>query len=262
MKNRIGWSVCAFRLAGLVLCAGIAGACHPGKAAAASSPKQAKDLGPAPKTLVVYWALSPDGERLAYKTANGPKAGMFCDRKEGPAYDDVGWPFFSADSRHMAYCAKRRDEKLKEHWSAVYDGKEGPSYDEIQWAIVQLPSPFLFSPDSRHVAYAARRDGPDAKPKWFVVYDGKEGLPYDLIEGGLPKLKPMFSSDSRHFVYWGRRLNKEGAYDWFFVLDGVESGPYVSVQVLQEKEEDAGRIRYFVLDGTRASLIEIEWPKK
>lgn len=303
MKKVVEYRTYGFKLAGLVLCLAIAGACHPPKAAAASL-KRVKDLGPAPKTLVVYWAVSPDGERLAYKATNGPKASMFCDGIEGPAYDDVGWPFFSADGRHVAYCAKRRDEKFKDHWSVVYDGKEGPSYDEVRWAIVQLPAPFLFSPDSRHLAFAARRDDPDGKPKWFVVYDGKEsrtyddvqqfffsadsksfaysvkhkdeagkdklymvwngkeGAAFDLIEGGLPNLKPMFSLDGRHFVYWARRLNKDGVYDWSMVLDGVESGPYLSVQVLQERDEDPGKVRYFVLDGTKAWMIELDWPKK
>jgi hypothetical protein len=263
-----------------------------------------KDLGPAPKTLIAYWALSPDGERLAYKVTKGLKSNMVCDGKEEPAYDDVGWPFFSTDSKHAAYCAKRRDEKFKDHWCVVHDGKEGTFYDEVRWAIVQYPAPLVFSPDSRRLAYAARRDDADGKPKWFVVHDGKEGRAYDdaqqflfsadskqfaysarrkdeagkdkwymiwngkegpafdLIEGALPNLKPTFSSDSRHFVYWARRLDKDGLYDWFMVLDGVESGPYLSVQVLQERDEDSGKVRYFVLDGTKASLIELDWPKK
>jgi hypothetical protein len=263
MKNGMDRCVRGLGTGGLLACLALAVAFHAENAAAASPPKRVKDLGPAPKSLVVYWALSPDGGRLAYKTASGPKASMSCDGKEGPAYDDVGWPFFSSDSKHIAYCAKRREEKkFKDHWCVVFDGKEGTFYDDVQWAIVQAPSPFLFSPDSRRFAYAARRDDGDGKPKWFVVCDGKEGPAYDLIEGGLLNLKPMFSSDSRHFLYWAKRLSKEGTYDWFLVLDGVESGPYVSVQVLQEREEDPGKLRYFVLDGTKASLIEIDWPKK
>jgi len=307
MKKVVEWRGHGARLAGLLLCLWLGGLCRPEKtegAPAGSSPKRVKDLGPAPKTLVVYWAVSLDGQRLAYKTTHGPKATMYCDGQEGPAYDDVGWPFFSTDGKHVAYCAKRRDEKFKDHWCVVYDGKEGTFYDEIKWSIVQFPSPFSFSPDSRHLACVARREDRDGKPKWFVLYDGKEGrayedvqqllfsadskhfvysarrkdedgkdrwymvwngregLPYDLIEWGLPGLKPMFSSDGNHVLYWGRRLDKEGSFNWFLVLDGVESGPYASVQVLSEREEDQGKIRYLTLDGTKASLIEIDWPKE
>ncbi|HOK09763.1 MAG TPA: hypothetical protein PLJ10_08895, partial [Candidatus Hydrogenedens sp.] len=79
-----------------------------------------------------------------------------------------GSPIFSADSRRVAYSAKRGGK-----WFVVVDGEEGKEYDGIG------AGSLIFSPDSRRVMYSAGRGN-----KRFVVVDGEESKGYDGIGAG------------------------------------------------------------------------------
>ena len=62
----------------------------------------------------------------------------------GPAYDNVGRPYFSKRNEHFAFYFERNG-----YWHMMIDGIEGPGYDSL------LISPSIFSEDGKHFAYAA-----------------------------------------------------------------------------------------------------------
>jgi hypothetical protein len=172
--------------------------------------------------------FSQDGRHVAYVAGQGDKRLVVVDGRPGPAYDGIGmdggqlddtsrgcpavrsdkqivteagtgllrsYPFFSLDSRRVAYIAQEAGK-----WFVVLDGTPGPSYDGIG------ERSLVCSPDSRHVAYVAIQGN-----KQFVVLDGKPGPVYD----GIGFCAPIFSPDSRRVAWWARRGGK-----WFAVVDG------------------------------------------
>ena len=51
---------------------------------------------------------------------------MVVDGKAGVRYDTILFPFYSPDSRHLAYGAQKGGK-----WLIVKDGAEGALYDKI-----------------------------------------------------------------------------------------------------------------------------------
>jgi len=106
--------------------------------------------------------VSPDSARVAFAIEQ-KRARMFVDGRPGPAFAGVSYPYFSPDSRRLAYVAiGKRKARL------LLNGKPGRRYDEIG-----IP---VFSADSRHLAYPASR-----KEEWFVVLDGKPGPAFERV---------------------------------------------------------------------------------
>jgi hypothetical protein len=155
------------------------------------------------------FTISPDGRRAAYVARQSDAFVVVVDgQMEGPFLqvgtgDGGGMPFFSPDSRHLAYeVFARLDQGIG--WFSVVDGRaEGP-YDNLGAFST------TFSPDSQHIAYAALRGG-----RRFVVIDGKPQQGYDAAE------YPQFSPDGQHVVYAAQKGTR-----WFAVLDGQEGKPY------------------------------------
>ena len=116
------------------------------------------------------------------------------DGVEGKVYDDIlpGSPFFSPDSKRVAYGAKRGSK-----WVAVVDGVEGRECDEI------YDDSLVFSPDSQHLAYSAKRRG-KVHMKAVVVVDGVEGSEYDDFLIGVVRKRVVFDSP-RQFHVLARR---------------------------------------------------------
>jgi len=106
--------------------------------------------------------------------------------KKKKQYDAIGPPFFSPDSKRLAYGAKTGDKLF-----VVLDGKEEKQYDGI------LGGTPVFSPDSKRVAYGAKTGD-----KLFMVVDGKEEKQYDGILGGTP----VFSPDSKRLAYGPKQV--------------------------------------------------------
>ncbi|MBM3472064.1 MAG: hypothetical protein FJX75_02170 [Armatimonadetes bacterium] len=101
-------------------------------------------------------AFSPDGRRLAYAACISPPKGKrqvvaVVDGKPGPPHENVSAPFFSADSRHVAYVA--RDGKRE--W-VVVDGRDGPHYDRVFRDREICDAQVSFHPDGS-VQYVAQR---------------------------------------------------------------------------------------------------------
>jgi Tol biopolymer transport system component len=155
--------------------------------------------------------FSPSSRRIAYAVCSREKWFAVVDGKESGPYDDFIWyPFFSPNSRRVAYVTHRWGpgnlwhSREGEKFFAVADGNAGKAYCDIREP--------TFSPDSRRFAYVARQDD-----KWLVVVNGNEQKAYDEI--GEESL--TFSPDSRRFAYWARSGGK-----WFVVVDGTEGKSY------------------------------------
>jgi WD40 repeat protein len=70
--------------------------------------------------------FSPDSKRFAYKVISGSNEFIVLDNVRGKKYKGVGYPAFSADSKHLAYVAA--DAK---GWRIVMDGRTSGAYESI-----------------------------------------------------------------------------------------------------------------------------------
>ena len=204
---------------------------------------------------LVWHGKSPDRVRdLRVLERHGQY--IVLDGKRGRTYDgiSIGALAFSADSRHLAYAARRGD-----HWRIVVDGREQQPFDGI--------GALRYSPDSAHLVYAAQRGR-----RWHVVVDAKVGPAFDallgdsLLFGGVrfayagsrgtgyhavvdgavgPRFDGIagltFSEGGAHVGYLGRR----GALA-FAVIDGVTSAGYTAIDSFALAAN--GRSGYLVRD--------------
>ena len=133
------------------------------------------------------YKISPDGSRMGYIARDvdrlGDKYIVVVDGRESKPYDHVSEPYFSSDSKHVAYVGSSFKPARQgiAHAVAVIDGVEGEKFDRID------PS-FYFSPDGSRVAYNAERDG-----KSVLVVDGRNFV-YDKI------IHLKFSQDGRRLM--------------------------------------------------------------
>jgi hypothetical protein len=152
------------------------------------------------------WTISPNRRRIAFSAKVPSGEAVFVDGIPGGTYTEIArYPLtesgvqpqiiFSADSRRVAYVAKRGQKFL-----VVVDNKAGQEFDNIR---VGAP---VFSAAGQRIAYEAKRGD-----KWHVVADGVEGKPFESVTA------LRFSFDNR-LVYEGKRGNL-----WFVVSDGVET---------------------------------------
>lgn len=175
----------------------------------------------------IFW--SPDAKRTAFSTQyqNGGAA-MVIDGVAGPKYDQVDVPFFSPDSKKIAYAAKRGKQEF-----VVLDGKEQKSYDAV--------SRLVFSPNSRFLAYEARFGG-----KSVLVLNGQEGKPYDSI-----KMGPGFTPDGGRLLAVVAQAGK-----LLVVVNGRESQPWDALVVGDIiVSPDSKHLMYAVKNGDRQQAI-------
>lgn len=142
--------------------------------------------------------FSPDSKRVAYCAKLGPKAFVVVDGVEYPEFgaSGVGFPLFSADSKHFLYTATRPEGKA----CVVVDGKAGETYEAI------MKGGPLFGPAGKRFVYVAKVD-----QSYRVVIDGVAGPMYRNIDA------ITFSADGQHVAYVGMSTATT-----FLVLDGVE----------------------------------------
>lgn len=194
---------------------------------------------------------SDDGLHVALATRRGGKAVMFCDGREGRAYDDIAGNLavFGPGGKRFEYVARKGGKFVM-----VIDDQEGPEYDEI---LVKGP-PFSandsltayvartgskeavvvnnqeqmefdticngwvnFSSDGNHYAYVARQNG-----RFVALVDGRQTMEFSGSELG----GTVLSADGRHAGYSARKVNR-----WSVIVDGKEGpafdyvyGPYFS----------------------------------
>jgi WD40 repeat protein len=153
------------------------------------------------------FVVTPDGNRVAYRSLSGGGACVVIDGVAGRAYREIGkgTPLFSPDSKRVAYFAQHQDDFK---WAAVVDGAESKAYDNIK--------EMAFSPNSKHLAFVAQ-----AEHAHFVVVDGMEQKRHsDTTVTGVSNI--TFSPDGQRLAYkvWTRGENPHE----FVVVDGQE-GP-------------------------------------
>jgi WD40-like Beta Propeller Repeat len=146
--------------------------------------------GAAPATFQAF-RVSPDQRRAAWVRNQDGMAVIVVDGRAGPAYESVGVPVFSPDSRHVAYRARRGKTAVM-----VLDGVETAPYPLARRApfgdgptenFGSLP---VFSPDSRHLAFVVEQ-GRYPKGQAFVVLDGRAGPRYSqLLNWRGPTFRP------------------------------------------------------------------------
>jgi dipeptidyl aminopeptidase/acylaminoacyl peptidase len=230
--------------------------------------------------------FSPDGKRLAYPVRRAAAEFVVVDGNGGPAFNWVGKPAFSGDSRHVAYAAKPDNKQFM----IVTDGERGATFthlisgpvfsadgrlayaaapgralvvtvDSQPYAEVPLQrgkvsgiESIVFSPDGKRLAFIVVRGGAFSysqgkaqKAQRTVMVDGKQGKVYDV--SGLSGLQ--FSADGRHLAY---AVHDQGKRQAFVVLDGLECPQYS--EVLQDSISfSAMTMTYWVRQGNRLSRV-------
>jgi hypothetical protein len=221
--------------------------------------------------------FSPDGNRYAHNAKKGDRWVAVVDGAEGPVFDQIvnDHPFFSADSRHVAYIGVR-DGKAR----VVLDNVEGPPYDRVQF----VSSLAVFADGSQRVYYVGHRagrsylvvDGREVVQgeqisrvvyngardrfacvvkkgeRWAVVVDGVEGKAYREIGQQI-----VFSKDGRRWMYIARDSLHHA------VIDGVETGGYASiVQYGFGFSESGEHVAFQASDGDKSFWVLDGQPQK
>ncbi|MSV27899.1 MAG: hypothetical protein EXQ52_04025 [Bryobacterales bacterium] len=159
------------------------------------------------------------------------------------SYDEVAGLAFSADSRHIAFAARRGRT-----WKVVFDGKESSG-----WAAVGQSGPII-APDCKSCVYSAMRDG-----EWYVVFGETIQGPYEEIgEGGI-----AVSPDSTRLAYV---IRKNGA--WLMTADGQVCPSFRGItKASWTFSPDSKRFAYIatITTGELAVVLDQEpqrrWPK-
>lgn len=159
--------------------------------------------------------FSPDGKHFAYSASNlplppvvaggdwKPKRFIVSDNVAGPTYDDVYFPQYSQDGKHLGYCARQNGQYLK-----IVDGAQTITTQDDYFATCDSLFGFKQGPDTKQEYIS-----PDGKinikvpvcgrttcSPVTVVYNQTGVLKtYDV--GGNPAVYTAFSADSKHFVW-------------------------------------------------------------
>ncbi|HZK81336.1 MAG TPA: hypothetical protein VFC46_09725, partial [Humisphaera sp.] len=175
----------------------------------------------------IFW--SPDAKRTAMGVQlQGGGAEMVIDGTPGAKFDAVEAPFFSPDSKRVAYVARRAKQQF-----VVLDGIEQKAYDAV--------GRITFSPNSKHVSYEAAANG-----KYLLVMDAQEGKAYDSV-----RLGPGFSTDGARLVAVVTQGN-----NLIVVINGRESEPYEKMVAGDfVMSPDGKRIAYAVKKGDKQVAI-------
>ena len=177
--------------------------------------------GPA-YTLAGSVAFSSDGGHVAYGARRGDDRFVVVDGREGPQYDYIVSRSLalSSDGRHVAYLATKHEGATRRQF-VVLDGQEGPQYDYCNDT-----SMLAMSSTGQRVAYEAWKG-----EKCVVVVDGQEGPEYDEVDEAAPdgvthsRLGPVFSADGKRLAYMACK-GRQAEAKWFAVVDGREEPSY------------------------------------
>ena len=180
-----------------------------------------KEIGPGfDKRREGIWFFGENGlKRQAYPAKRGHKWLMVADGKEGAEFEDASPPYFSRNSRRLAYQALEGIPETGPLWRMVVDGEKGPVFQEV--------SPAVFSPDGQHLAYRGKREG----SREVLLLDGKETMESEYVGAqAVPGYvdteqfdyvgQPVFSPDGRHMADRAKHKRKREV----IIVDGKE-GP-------------------------------------
>jgi hypothetical protein len=140
-------------------------------------------------------AFASRAARPTYVARRGSRFVVVHDGAEGPPFDEVHPPVFSADGTRWGYVAR-----FDSAWIPVIDGTLASSE---RWA-----SDPVWSDDGHRLAYLARRGADTA-----VVVDGTEQRFDIVLDGTL-----VFDASGRH---WGCVIGDRRERQFYFVVDGA-----------------------------------------
>jgi Tol biopolymer transport system component len=200
-------------------------------------------LGEAPEDVIAMLAaaVSPGGQRVAYRYPVGDKETVVINGKPGRTYDSIrqGPVISPGDAGHVAYVARRSGQIFV----VVGDIESGP-YEAV------LDHAPVFSPDGKRIAFGVARDG-----QWFlVVADTKDLRATEARQGqtfaAISPTGVVFSPDGERIAFAARRDS-----GWVVVADGKETGPFDWVgQVVFHP--DGEKLVYLARRDDRFAVIE------
>ena len=196
--------------------------------------------------LNAWWfALSPDGQRIAFvKKTSGGQAAVI-DGKAGLEYDKIFDLQFSPDSRRVAYIGKKGLFTF-----VVVDGEESPAYQRV--------TEFLFSADGRHYAFEAVRPN---EMDYFVVVDGKAGPKLSAQKMTLVEKSLLFSENGAHYAYAGNPFIPGHNQQWALVVDGEMTVKPGRVERFQKRDVSGANTSFPVLasspDGSKLAYTMV-----
>jgi hypothetical protein len=194
-------------------------------------------LGTACST-VDFEFFSPDSKHTWYRAKKGSDWVAVEDGVEGPPFVNILLNAYSPDSKHLMYTrqpSKQSGTELIEDGSKIAEA-QGISYP-------------MFSPDSSRIAYANERYT-GKQWLWAMVADANKGNEYRMIEF------PAFSPDSKHLAYLAQialspMMHTVNATDpggsWTVVLDQQAGGEYSFVIPWTIKFETDGTLGFLAV---------------
>jgi len=200
-----------------------------------------KTSGPFEYVQVAFYTMdfSPDGKHLAYTASNvpidslprlnetgdrlafKPQRFVVADKKNGPVYDDIYYPQYSPDGKHLGYCGYKGGELFGDgKYVVVIDGIETKSVNKI------TDCEDLFGKQEEKQINAWEATAPDGSLKLEVYFDPEQRRSNNCLRGHcqvyislrdsmnleLKKFGPfetitgsVFSPDSKHYAFFGER---------------------------------------------------------
>ena len=178
--------------------------------------------------LVYVEPVLPRGERVVIAADKGPGVGegwrgggpgfspampSEARRMEGPVFDEIGVPLWSADGSHLAYAARRDRD-----WLIVLDGRELVGGKHVGDPV--------FSRDGSRFGFVARRG-----KQSVAVIDGHDH-PFDLaFEDTL-----VFSQDHRRWAIVAGDLGRE---QMFIAVEGRAQLPLPAIEIYSAAAQGA-----------------------
>jgi hypothetical protein len=150
------------------------------------------------------FTVSNNLRRVAFRLQKENMQCAVIDGVEGPLFEEVSSPVFSADNNHFAYYGHTENK-----WSIITDNKEVQQI--TKGAVVHV----RFTPDSKGIIYVL-----NIQNKYSIVADGKRSNEYDFIDEN----SIMFSADGSKMGFTAAVGNKQ-----FNVIDGNEGTAYEQV---------------------------------
>jgi hypothetical protein len=159
-------------------------------------------------------SVSNDLRRIGFRVKQGRQQVAVVDGVRGKAYDSVGLPQFSPDSKRYAYLARNGAS-----WFIILNGNQ-------QEAAGSGVHGLQFLPDNKNIMYVVK-DG----NREHVIMNTLKGNIYDKVD------ENSFRFRSGHFAYIAWKGNKQ-----LMILDGVEGTPYdrVGTPVFSNKDGHLG----------------------
>ena len=197
--------------------------------------------------IVDSFKFSLDSNRYAYAAVpEKGKAKIVVDGKPHESHLSVGEPYFSPNSKHTVYRARREKDKK---WVTILNGeKKGDYYPAI--------GKYFFPKDSNHIAYNALI----SLSKSIMIVDGKKQCAdhsFNIMDD------PYFSPDSKNLAYIAGHGQKG---EFFLVVNGhvlpTKYGGFFKDTPIIFDDEKHFHVIGMREPGPEFLLIEVEIPEK